>query len=127
MKDTRLIKMKLAAESDYEISAQAFRLLANLLSRIYTDRYALAREQFPLDYRTAARLLGSGHKRMDKSSPQSFAGANQETVYKRLGELERAFYIERTEIRGCPPTQFYKLQIGRFASSAIPPSQRRKK
>jgi hypothetical protein len=127
MKDTRLIKMKLAAESDFEISSQAFRLLARLLSRIYTDRYALAREQFPLDYRTAARLLGSNSMRLDTKSPQMFAGADQKTVYRRLGELERAFYIERTEIRGCPPIQFYKLQIGRFNSSSIPPSQRRKK
>jgi hypothetical protein len=113
--------MKLAAESDFEISSGAFRLLSRLISRVYTDRFAYAHEQFPLDHRTASRLLGSGHKRMDKKSPMMFSGCSRETVYNRIRELERAFYIERTESRGCPPIHFYKFQIGRFKNKKIAP------
>ena len=59
MKDPRLIRMKLAAESDFTISCQAYRLLSRLISRIYTDRFAYATDQFPLSYRIVDRLLGS--------------------------------------------------------------------
>jgi hypothetical protein len=125
--------MKLAAEADYRISSQAFRILSRLISRIYTDRYRYANEQFPLSHRTVNQLLGSGNQgRLDMgqdmqpnpkgtSGPagecnplQQFAGCSEKTAYRRIRELERALYVERTELRGCPPTSFYKLQIGRF-------------
>ena len=132
--------MKLAAESDFTISADAFRLLCRLISRVYTDRFAYAHEQFPLSHRIVNRLLGSVNRtpsgrntgrsdmgqgkqtnpRGQRASgrmlppPHVFTGCSKKTAYGRVQELERALYVKRTEVRGCPPTGFYRLRIGRF-------------
>ena len=132
--------MKLAAESDFTISCQAYRLLSRLISRIYTDRFAYATDQFPLSYRIVDRLLGSVNRTpprrnagrldvgQDKQTnprgrsasgrmlppPHVFTGCSKKTAYGRVQELERALYVKRTEVRGCPPTGFYRLRIGRF-------------
>ena len=132
--------MKLAAESDFTISCQAYRLLSRLISRIYTDRFAYATDQFPLSYRIVDRLLGSVNRtpprrnagrldvRQDKQTnprgrsasgrmlppPHAFTGCNKETAYKRIRELEHGLYLRLVELRGCPQTGFYKLRVGRF-------------
>jgi hypothetical protein len=110
MKDPRIFRMKLAAESDFNISSGAFRLLSRLASDIYTDKYRFADEQFPLDYKSANRLLGSDRVRHGKPSPR-FASQSKATIYSRIKELEQRLYIKRTEARGCPCVWFYKLNL----------------
>lgn len=110
MKDPRIFRMKLAAESDFNISSGAFRLLARICSDIYTDKYRFADEHFPMDFHAANRLLGSNQVRHGKPSPR-FAGQSKATIYSRIRELEQRLYLKRTESRGCPPVWFYKLNL----------------
>lgn len=122
MTDPRIVKLRQWAEKDLRLSDCAMRLLF----RIYSDRVlssAPVSEAFDLPWKQVAWWCGL---------------SDQMNCYARLCELVGAGYIYYEGVRGCPPTNFYKLNLkldlqkmvkagldGSFRDGVIPPTSRR--
>ena len=109
--------MRQRAERDFFISDGAFRLICILCREVYTNRYMLADDPFPLSARDVGVLCGLPSHRGKKTT--SRAALNN--CYRRIYELlpqpgmvygkNRKSYLRRVELRGCPPTWYFKLNI----------------
>ena len=109
--------MRIRAERDFFISDGACRLILRICSGVYLDRYALADDPFPLSAARVAQLCGlPSHRRKKKAKH-----ADLDNCYRRLYELlpqvgatygrHRKSYLIRVQLRGCPPTWHFKLNL----------------
>jgi hypothetical protein len=117
MKDQRIVEMRIRAERDFFISDGACRLILRLCSMVYLDRNMLADDPFPLSATRVAELCGlPSHRRRKKAKT-----ADLDNCYRRIYELlpqigetygrHRKSYLIRVQLRGCPPTWHFKLNL----------------
>jgi len=92
MKDARLVRMKLQAEKDRRLTDGAARLVALIVSDRYLSRDA-ADKAFPLAWSQVA----------------AWTTIQQRQSYRRLEQLEKAGYLKRAGLKGCPPTNHFVL------------------
>lgn len=106
MRDPRIVKLRQMAERDFTISDGALRLILRICTEIYCNPHAMPEDSFPLSAGKVAMLCGR---------------KDHEICYRRIYELlpqpgttygkHRRSYLKRVELRGCPPTWWFKLNL----------------
>lgn len=109
--------MRQRAERDFYISDGACRLILRLCSMVYTNPHMLPDEAFPLSAVRVADLCGLPSHRRKKKAKR----ADLDNCYRRIYELlpqpgaiygkHRKSYLIRVQIKGCPPTWYFKLNL----------------
>lgn len=116
MNDHRIGRLRSMAEKDLRITHCARTLLFRIYSARVLDPHSLVTDAFDLPWTTIARWCGL-HDRMN--------------CYQRSTELVRAGYLYDEGVKGCPPTNTYKLNLKLDLSKlvrdgVVPPTVRRK-
>lgn len=104
MRDKRIIRLKLAAERDASISAGAFHLLCRLCSHLYVDPKTKVDEAFPLPWSKVANWCFL---------------SDRDTCTSRISELVKSGYLKCDGLRGCPPINYFFLQLNCRENPAI--------
>lgn len=96
MKEPRIGPLRSTAEKDLRISHCARTLMFRIFSDRYLDPRNPAGEAFALTWRQVALWCGLQHKG---------------NCYDRVDELVSGGYLYDEGVKGCPPRNFYKLNL----------------